>query len=338
LISGRVPFVGETLIVPSSSDRYLCSVFERSVTVLPTAVGASEPAPSSVPPSTSRALVRLARPKQLAKNLLVFAAPAAAGILSSPSVATRAGLAFISFSAVAGATYVLNDVLDLASDRSHPVKQRRPLAAGHLSVKTAMVFAAVSFVIGASVAVLLGAAFVGVVGAYVALTVAYSVALKRVEVFDMAVIAAGFVLRAVGGGAATGVTLSSWFVILISAGALFVVAGKRLADLRYAQAAGLTAFEGRPVYPEPFLRSVAMVAAGVAVMAYCLWSLAVPHDVDGVAWSQVSVAPFVVALLRFGLIIERGQASAPEEVFLTDRVLQGTVVVWVAIYIVAVYL
>jgi decaprenyl-phosphate phosphoribosyltransferase len=330
--------VSGALIIPSSSDGYGSSMLERSITVLPTTAAQSEPSPSPAPPSLGRALVRLARPKQLAKNLLVFAAPAAAGILSSPSVATRALLAFVSFSAMAGATYSLNDVLDLAADRSHPLKQRRPLAAGHLSVRIAVVFATVLLVIGASVAVLLGTAFAAVVGAYVALTVAYSVALKRVEVIDMAVITAGFVLRAVGGGAATGVTLSSWFVILVCAGALFIVAGKRLADLRYAQAAGSTESQGRPAYPEPYLRSVAMVAAAVAIMAYCLWSLAVPHDIDGVAWSQVSVAPFVIALLRFGLVIERGGASAPEEVFLTDRVLQGAVVAWVAIYIVAVYL
>ena len=272
------------------------------------------------------------------KNLLVFAAPGAAGVLSSPSVAVRAGLAFVAFSAVASATYVLNDVLDLAADRAHPTKRFRPLAARQVSVKVALVFAAALLLLGAGVAAPVGARFAEVLGVYLACTVAYSAVLKRVEVIDMAIVAACFVLRAAGGGAATGVVPSSWFLILTSAGAMFVVAGKRLADLRHAQDAGELAFEGRAVYPEPFLRGVGILAAGVAVMAYCLWSLAVPHDIDGIAWSQVSIVPFVIALLRYGLVIERGGAGAPEEVFMSDRVLQITMLVWMATFVVGIYL
>jgi decaprenyl-phosphate phosphoribosyltransferase len=312
-------------------------VLERSAVVLSTVAGESDPAPPPAPPSTGRALIRLARPKQWVKNLLVFAAPGAAGILSSPAVAARAGLAFIAFSAVASATYVFNDVLDASADRAHPTKQHRPLAARHVSVTIALVFASALLVGGTTVAALVGLAFLEVVGLYVALTVAYSAVLKRFEVIDIAIVAACFVLRAAGGGAATGVTPSSWFLILTSAGALFVVAGKRLTDLRHARAVGSAAFEGRAVYPEQFLRSVGILAAALAVMAYCLWSLAVPHDIDGVAWSQVSIVPFVIALLRYGLVIERGEASAPEDVFLTDHVLQVAVLVWIGTFAAGVY-
>ena len=305
--------------------------------MLPTAAGQLDPAPPLAPPSMGRALFLLARPKQWVKNLLVFAAPGAAGNLSSPSVAARAGLAFVAFSAVASATYVLNDVLDLAADRAHPTKRHRPLAARHVSVTMALVFAAVLLVVGASIAAFLGLVFIEVVGLYVACTVSYSIVLKRIEVVDIAIVSACFVLRAVGGGAATGVTLSHWFLILTSAGAMFVVTGKRLADLRHARAIGLPAFEGRATYPEPFLRSVGILAAAAAVMAYCLWSLAVPHDIDGVAWSQVSIVPFVIALLRYGLVVERGDASAPEEVFLADHVLQVAVLAWLAAFAAGVY-
>ncbi len=312
-------------------------MLEPTVVDLPAVPGEPDPAPMLARPSTGRALIRLARPKQWVKNLLVFAAPGAAGILSSPSVAARAGLAFVAFSAVASSTYVINDVLDLAADRAHPTKRQRPLAARDVSVSVALVFAAAMLVVGTTVASLLGLAFLEVVGLYIALTLAYSAALKRIEVIDIAVVAACFVLRAAGGGAATGVAPSSWFLILTSAGALFVVAGKRLADLRHARAAGSLAFERRAAYPEPFLRSVGILAGALAVMAYCLWSLAVPHDIDGVAWSQVSIVPFVIALLRYGLVIERGEASAPEEVFFSDHVLQVAVLVWIATFAVGVY-
>ena len=312
-------------------------MLERTVVDLPAVPGEPDPAPMLARPSTGRALIRLARPKQWVKNLLVFAAPGAAGILSSPSVAARAGLAFVAFSAVASSTYVINDVFDLAADRAHPTKRQRPLAARDVSVSVALVFAAAMLVVGTTVASLLGLAFLEVVGLYIALTLAYSAALKRIEVIDIAVVAACFVLRAAGGGAATGVAPSSWFLILTSAGALFVVAGKRLADLRHARAVGSLAFARRAAYPEPFLRSVGILAGALAVMAYCLWSLAVPHDIDGVAWSQVSIVPFVIALLRYGLVIERGEASAPEEVFFSDHVLQVAVLVWIATFAVGVY-
>ncbi len=312
-------------------------MLEPTVVDLPAVPGEPDPAPMLARPSTGRALIRLARPKQWVKNLLVFAAPGAAGILSSPSVAARAGLAFVAFSAVASSTYVVNDVLDLAADRAHPTKRQRPLAARTVSVSVALVFAAAMLVVGTTVASLLGLAFLEVVGLYIALTLAYSAVLKRIEVIDIAVVAACFVLRAAGGGAATGVAPSSWFLILTSAGALFVVAGKRLADLRHARAAGSLAFARRAAYPEPFLRSVGILAGALAVMAYCLWSLAVPHDIDGVAWSQVSIVPFVIALLRYGLVIERGEASAPEEVFFSDHVLQVAVLVWIATFAVGVY-
>ena len=293
--------------------------------------------PAGAPPS--RPLLALMRPKQWAKNLLVFAAPGAAGLLSTPSVAARAGVAFVSMCLVASGTYILNDVLDAAADRIHPHKRSRPVASGHVTAGTALALAAALLATGAGLAAFLGWGFVAVVAAYMGLSIAYSVALKRFEVIDIAIIAACFVLRAVAGAAATDVTLSSWFLILVSAGALLVVAGKRMADLRYARAAGLDAFdEGRAVYPEPFLRGVWILSTGVAITAYCLWSQAFPHDIDGIAWSQVSVVPFVIALLRYALVIERGEASAPEEVFLRDRVLQVVVVTWALTYAAGIYL
>ena len=305
--------------------------------VLPDPADPKERASAARPPS--RPLLALMRPKQWAKNLLVFAAPGAAGLLTTPSVAARAGVAFLSMCLVASGTYILNDVLDAAADRIHPRKRHRPVAAGHVMAGTALVLSAALLVGGAGLAAFLGSGFAVVVAAYAGLSIAYSVVLKRFEVIDIAVVGACFVLRAVGGAAATDVTLSSWFLILVSAGALLVVAGKRMADLRYARAAGLDAFdEGRAVYPEPFLRGVWILSAGVAITAYCLWSQAFPHDIDGIAWSQVSVVPFVIALLRYALVIERGEASAPEEVFLRDRVLQVVVVTWALTYAAGIYL
>ncbi|MEP7060487.1 MAG: decaprenyl-phosphate phosphoribosyltransferase [Actinomycetota bacterium] len=322
---------------PPPTDREEPGLPERlEVLILP-----SQPVTAATPPPkplSRHPVIALLRPKQWAKNLLVFAAPGAAGLLTGFSVASRASVAFASLCLMASATYIVNDILDAPADRIHPLKGSRPVASGQIAVRPALVLGVALLVAGLAVATYLGLGFVEVVAAYVGLSVAYSLVLKRLEVIDIAVVAACFVLRAVAGAAATGVTLSSWFLILVSAGALLVVAGKRMADLRFAHREGIESFERRAVYPESFLRGVWVLSAAVAVMAYILWSQAFPHNIDGVAWSQVSAAPFVIALLRYTLIIERGGAGAPEDVFKSDHVLQAVVLVWLVAYAIGVYL
>jgi decaprenyl-phosphate phosphoribosyltransferase len=272
------------------------------------------------------------RPKQWVKNTLVFAAPGAADLLGKPDILARAGLAFVAMCAVSSATYLVNDIADLEADRAHPVRCRRPVAAGHLSVRIAIAGAAGLLAFGVGLSLPLGAHFLAVVLAYVAVTTAYSIGLKRVAVFDLVAVASCFVLRAIAGGAATHVSPSMWFLILTSSSALLVVVGKRQADLRLSDEA-----RAASMYPAAYLHGVWVLAAGVAITAYCLWAFAEPHLVDGIAWSQVSIVPFAVALLRYAYVVEIGAGGAPEEVFFHDRALQATVVAWVLTYGAGVY-
>jgi decaprenyl-phosphate phosphoribosyltransferase len=157
----------------------------------------------------------------------------------------------------------------------------------------------------------------------------------------MAAVAGGFVLRAVAGSAATGVSPSAWFLILACSGAMFVVAGKRLADARVSRPAEETVDDrasDRPPYPVEFLRGAWVLAGAVTVTAYCLWAFAVPHTVDGIAWSQVSIVPFAIAIFRYAYAIELGGAGAPERLFLRDRVLETLTVAWIVVYALGVYL
>ncbi|MGZ4110375.1 MAG: decaprenyl-phosphate phosphoribosyltransferase [Actinomycetota bacterium] len=280
-----------------------------------------------------QAFVLALRPKQWVKNALVFAAPGAAGLLGKPDILARAGLGFIAMCVISSATYLVNDVADAEADRAHPVRRGRPVAAGRLSVRTAIAGATGLFVLGIGLSLPLGAHFLAVVLVYVGVTTAYSFGVKRVAVFDLVAVASCFVLRAIAGGAATHVTPSMWFLILTSSGALLVVVGKRQADLRSTADGGAAS-----MYPAAYLRGVWVLAAGVAITAYCLWAFAEPHLVDGIAWSQVSIVPFAVALLRYAYLIELGEGGAPEEVFLHDRALQATVVVWILSYGAGVYL
>ena len=223
--------------------------------------------------STPWLLVRAMRPRQWSKNILVFAAPAAASVLGHWSVFWRVVLAFLLFCAAASGHYLINDVLDAEQDRHHPVKRMRPVASGELPASVAVVAGVALIAVSIAGAAVLGPwGFVVVVAAYLALTAAYSLWLKRQPVMELAVVALGFVLRAVAGGLVAHVYLSNWFLVFTSFAALFVVTGKRYAEhARLGETRGIH----RSVldeYTESFLRSTLTICASVTVATYCLWA------------------------------------------------------------------
>jgi len=290
------------------------------------------------------ALLHALRPRQWVKNVLVFAAPAAAGVLFHAGNFARCIVAFVSFVAASSATYLANDVLDREADRLHPVKRRRPIATGEVSPALAWAVSGALLALSLAIAaVLAGWPMVAIVAAYVVITLAYSLGLKRVAVLELACVASGFVLRAVAGGAAIHVPISPWFLLVTSFGALFIVAGKRsseqvaLGDGRADHRATLGE------YPPAFLRTVRSVSAAVAVTAYCLWAfdragrLTLAERSGHLIWFELSIVPFVLAVLAVELAIERGQGGEPEELALRDRMLQGLGLVWVALLLVGIY-
>jgi heme O synthase-like polyprenyltransferase len=170
------------------------------------------------------ALARAVRPRQWVKNVLVLAAPAAAGALVKPDVAAGAALAVVAFCLVASATYLMNDLADRDDDRRHPVKATRPIAAGLVSTALAATTGLVLLVTGLAIGSRTGLGLVGVLAVYAAINVAYCLVLRRVAVVDLGAVASGFVIRVLAGGVATGVPVSRWLLIVASFGALFVVA------------------------------------------------------------------------------------------------------------------
>jgi decaprenyl-phosphate phosphoribosyltransferase len=284
-----------------------------------------------------RALVSAARPKQWVKNVLVFAAPGAASVLSQSSALRDSALAFVAFCLTAAGTYYINDVGDVEADRRHPIKSQRPIAAGELPVRLAMVLGILLIVAGMGLALVVRWQLLAVVAVYVALTAAYTVGLKHVAVLDIALVASGFIVRAVAGGVAVDVPISQWFLIVTSFGSLFVVAGKRYGEYRDM---GDERADTRSIlasYTQPYLRYVWMIASGVAMTAYCLWAFEQSEGKAGVPWFELSIVPFVLALLRYALLLETGHGSAPEDVILGDRALQVISVLWVALFACAIY-
>ncbi len=285
-----------------------------------------------------RAILVTGRPRQWIKNALVIAAAGAAGALGREGVPLRVGLAFVAFCLLSAGIYALNDVRDVAEDRRHPRKRFRPVAAGELPRHLALVLGVSWLVAGLAlcfaIAPLLGLVGVG----YVALTISYTVLWRHVAVIDIVVVAGGFVLRALAGGAAAPVTLSRWFVLVVTAAAFFVAAGKRHAELmRTSGATSAPASRGRRVmrhYTEGGLRLLLAGSGGVALFAYAVWAFG---DVDGIPWRLLTVIPFSACLIRYGALIRRGGGEAPEETLLTDRVLLVGGAIWLVLFALSVH-
>ncbi|MCE1175262.1 MAG: decaprenyl-phosphate phosphoribosyltransferase [Propionibacteriales bacterium] len=290
--------------------------------------------PHSVLPAWLRAM----RPKQWVKNVLVLAAPVAAGQLLNPAVLFPAAWAFLGFSLISASIYLINDIRDAEVDRLHPKKRFRPIAAGELSPAVAWVMAAITLVaalaVGYGVNLMLGA----VLSFYWILQVAYSFFLKDQPIIDLAMVAAGFLLRAVAGGVASGLVLSQWFLLVASFGSLFMVAGKRYSELKeLGDEAGTRASLER--YTTSYLREVWSISIAIVIMSYSLWAFEVPGpQLWGISWSAISIAPFTLAVLRYAFKVDQGEAGEPEDVALGDHVLQAFGVLWAIPMAIAVFL
>ena len=282
--------------------------------------------------------LREARPKQWLKNVLVFAAPGAAGLLDNWEPFGKTLMVFIGFCLASSGTYFWNDILDVEEDRRHPKKSKRPIAAGQISLPAARLAGSFLLLTGTLLATAVRWQTGVVLGGYVVLTLTYSSIWKHVAVVDLAAVASGFVLRAVAGAVGVDVPMSTWFVLCTCFGALFIVAGKRYAELREM---GVNATSTRATlasYTPTYLRLVLGMALSSTMLAYCLWAFETAAGASSsVPWYEITIIPMGIALLRYLLVLEAGQGGAPEEVFLTDRVLQLAGAVWVLLFAVAVY-
>lgn len=297
-----------------------------------------------LPRSLSRALFVTTRPKQWIKNLLVFAAPAAAGLLGKPAVLGRTAAAAAIFLGASAAVYLVNDVLDAEQDRTHPDKRHRPVAAGELSNRVALAAALALFVAALVGAVVLsGVALTAVVATYIAVSLSYSFWLKQIPVIELACVSAGFVLRAVAGGAAVHVPISPWFVIVTSSSALFVLAGKRSAEFATLGSERASHRQVLGAYTADFLRFTRMIAASLSIISFCLWAFARSALIDGGhagadnIFFQLAILPFVLGILSVELAVESGAGGAPEELVMRNHAVQVMGVLCVACVAIGVY-
>jgi decaprenyl-phosphate phosphoribosyltransferase len=328
--------------VNSSAEAFEDPEERDTASALPPRTGA-EGRPSTLS-ADWQAFLRLARPRQWVKNLLVFVAPAAAGSLLHAGVIGRSCAAFGIFCLAASGTYFVNDAIDAPSDRLHPVKRTRPVASGEVPVRVALAIGGA--MIAASIGFagwLAGGQLAAVMGIYGAVNIAYSLGLRNEPIVDLALVSAGFVLRAIAGGVATHVPLSDWFLIVASFGSLLVVTGKRSGEKTLLAEHGTdhdNIRETLGLYTPSFLRAVRTLAAAVTVTAYCLWSferVTAAHPGHHPIWFQLTIVPFVLGLLHVLRLLDSGAGAAPEDLALHDRHLQIYGLCWAVLFVIGVY-
>lgn len=282
------------------------------------------------------ALVAAMRPRQWLKNVLVFAAPLAAGSLFERSVIVPTLGAFIAFCLISSSTYLINDIRDVDADRNHPAKCNRPIASGDLKPMVATVFSVVLALAALALSWWIRPELAGVVAIYFLFTLSYSLFLKHEPVIELALLAMGFLLRAIAGGVASSLPISQWFLIVAGFGSLFMAAGKRFSELDRALNGSADSPSAKRAslagYSLGYLRFVWGIAAAVTIVAYCLWAFEVGQAPSTWPWAQWSVLPFVLAILRYGVAIDRGQAEAPEDAVLHDKALLTIGAIWLFLF------
>ena len=270
------------------------------------------------------ALIASLRPRQWTKNLLVFAGVLFSRQFGQPQLVMRAVAGFLAFSLLAGAAYLINDILDAPADRLHPTKRHRPIAAGRLPVGVA--WGAVVPVLGVSILLgaWLGRDFLAVAGLYLALNVAYNLGLKRQVLLDVFVLAVGFVLRAIAGVAllvpvSPGTKLSPWLLVCTFFGALFLGLAKRRREIASPDAGRRRSVLNH--YTPELLDGLLMVTAACSLMGYALYTIW-PATVEKFhTEALLFTVPFVTyGIFRYLYLVRTSdQTEDPALVLLSDR-------------------
>jgi decaprenyl-phosphate phosphoribosyltransferase len=277
------------------------------------------------------AVLTTARPWQWPKNLLVFAAPLAGATLGRDDGLGYALVAAAAFGCASAAVYLANDVADAERDRRHPRKRHRPVAAGDLAKSHAITLSTVSAAAGISAGVVISEPLLTAsVGGYLGISFLYSGLLKHIPVVELCLVASGFLLRVLGGAAATHVRPSGWFLLVCSLGAFGVAVAKRYTELT---SLGAEAITHRPVmrrYRAGALR-LAQLAAGAAMIGcYLAWAAGQPPG--AARWHLASGLPLAAALVRFGIVTGRGTATPVEDLLTRDRPMVACELAWLGLF------
>ena len=297
----------------------------------PRASEEATPADSSPQPQRGplKAVVVALRPQEWVKNLLVYAGLIFSGKFDEVDAIAAATVTFIAFCMVASAGYLVNDAQDVEEDRQHPKKRRRPIAAGELRVRTAVILAVVLAVVGlAGATALEGPAVGGVVLAYAVGTTLYSYFFKHEVILDVMTIAGLFVLRVLAGALAVDADASAYLLLCTGMVALFLGFTKRRQEATSELHSGT---ESRPVlehYSIPFLDQMVAMVTAATVMSYAIYCVNSP-----LIGSKMlgTLPPVVYGIFRYlYLVYDRKDTRSTDAILLSDYGMIGAAIAWVA--------
>lgn len=283
--------------------------------------------------------MRALRPRQWTKNLVIFAPLLFAKSVLLGHLALHSLVAFGSFSMLASGIYLLNDWLDRDQDRLHPDKRHRPIAAGLISGRGAAITVAALWAIGFGLAALDGPTFASVAASYVVLQIFYSLWLKKMVILDVMIIAAGFILRVIGGGVAIDVQVSNWLFLCTLLLAVFLGFAKRRHELSSLHGDQLAHRANLSDYSLPMLDQMMSVVAAACIVAYGLYTVA-RETVEHVGSDRLKFSvPFVIyGIFRYLFLIhKRGAGGSPEKVLLSDPPLVFDLLLYLAVCAWALY-
>ena len=283
-------------------------------------------------------LIKTMRPKQWAKNIFVFTALIFDQQLLDLNAFTLTLAGAALFSLVASAVYLFNDIADREADRQHPSKSSRPIASGQLPLRTAWIAGILLLLVSLPLAYLLSPGFLIICIIYFTLNLSYSFKLKHIPLIDVLVLASFYLLRVVSGLTIIEVKrFSPWLYVVTSLLALFIGLGKRRAELvlQVKNSGG-----SRPVldgYSIEFLDQMITIISGTTIVTYSLYTFFAPNLPPNHA--MMLTIPFVLyGIFRYLYLIQTGEGGAPEDIALSDRPLQGAILVWGLVVVLVFYI
>lgn len=286
-----------------------------------------------------RLILKTMRPRQWPKNVFLLAGLVFDGQLTNPRALSITLLGFMLFCLVSSLVYIINDLTDIETDRLHPTKQKRPLASGQLSKKTAVITVVALFILIFPISFILDIYFGIIISSYFLLMLAYSMWLKRIPIIDVMVIAAGFVLRVAAGVVIiTTNQFSPWLFVATTFLALFIAIGKRRSEIDTLESVADAHRQVLKGYSLDMLDQMLTIILATTMMTYCLYTFASPITPGNHV--MMLTIPFVIyGLLRYLYLIRMEHiGGAPEEIILTDLPMQLAIGLWGLAVIIILYI
>jgi 4-hydroxybenzoate polyprenyltransferase len=289
-------------------------------------------------------LIQLLRPEQWVKNLFVFLPLYFSGQLLNIDLFLLCIVAFLAFSFAASSIYCFNDIYDVETDRLHPKKCKRPIATGKITVKAAYVVMAICFALSLSILFCFGSKaklmLMALISLYYLMNIAYSVKLKHYAIVDVIVISMGFVLRILTGGAATGIWLSEWIIMMTFLLALFLAFAKRRDDVVLYQNKGISPRKNTNRYNLDFMNQVITIISAVTIIAYIMYTLS-PDVIERFHSKNIYITTVfvLVGIIRYlQITIVDLKSGNPTTILLKDRFIQLCVAGWIISFLIIIYL